>query len=174
MSEKEWKTVDEFPNYEISKNGFVRNKTTGHIKKPSIGKRGYPSISIYKNGNAYQRTIHILLGRAFINNPENKPQINHIDGNKENYSLSNLEWNTPKENTDHARRTGLHKSDGDKAVIQKDLNGKITNRFRSASEASRITGIGRSSICNVCNKRFCNGRHNYTAGGYKWDWANEE
>lgn len=166
----EWVTIKEFPNYEINELAMVRNKKTNQIKANSVGKRGYWVISLRKDGKMYLRTIHTLLAKAFIPNPENKPQVNHIDGNKLNCSLDNLEWATNKENTNHARRMGLHKSDGDKTVVQiKD--GIIVAEYKSASEASRRTGIGRGNICNVCNGRT-NGKggHFLTAGGYVWKW----
>ena len=102
-----------------------------------------------------------------------KTQINHIDGNKENFDLSNLEWVTPQENIIHARKTGLHTSDGDKAVIQLSKNGEIIAEYKSASEASRQTGIGRANIYNVCRHYISkDGKRYLTAGGYKWEWKN--
>ena len=169
----EWVILEEFPSYSINRKGFVKKNETGHIKIPSMGTRGYPVVSLQKNKKTYLRTIHILLGRTFIfnNDPIHKTQINHIDGDKANYNLSNLEWVTPQENNNHARCTGLHLSDGDKAVIQLDQNNNIIAEYRSASEASRITGIGRANICNVCRHYVSkDNRHYYTAGGYKWEW----
>ena len=105
-----------------------------------------------------------MLARTFIDNPENKPQVNHIDGNKENYALDNLEWCTSKENMMHAREHGLHVSDGDKRTAQLTMNGDIVAVFKSASEASRSTGIQR---CNISSVARGNTR-NKSAGGYRW------
>lgn len=171
--EEKWSIIEEFPNYQISTLGKIYNIKTKKYKKISLGARGYPVVSLRKDGKTYLRTIHILLGRAFIKNddPEHKIQINHIDGDKTNYNLNNLEWVTPQENNLHARKTGLHTSDGDKAVIQYDLNGNFIAEYKSASEASRQTGIGRGNICNVCRKALNQHENPYkTAGGYKWEW----
>lgn len=168
-----WKVIEEFPDYEISNLGRIFNNKHHRFLHPSIGARGYPVVNLTKDGKAYLRTVHILLGRAFIFNDdtEHKTQINHIDGNKTNFNLNNLEWVTPAENMVHARKTGLHTSDGDKAVCQYDLNGNFIAEYKSASEASRQTGIGRSNICNVCRKALNQHGNPYkTAGGYKWEW----
>lgn len=159
-----WKTIEEFPDYEISNNCQIRNKKTGHVKKQSIGKRGYLVVSMRKGGKGYLRTVHIMYARAFIPNPQNLPMVNHIDGDKTHCTYENLEWCTAKENVNHARITGLHKSDGDKSVSQYDICGNLISKFKSASEASRITGISRSNICSVArgNTKF------KTAGGYIW------
>lgn len=168
MSEidKEWKTIEEFPQYEISNNGHIRHKITGYIRKPSPSKRGYPVVSMCKDGHYYLRTIHTLLAKAFIPNPENKPQINHIDGNKWNNDLSNLEWVTPYENIMHARTTGLHTSDGNIPINQYDLDGNFIACYRSISEASRQTGANRCAIGLVAREKP---RHK-TAGGYIWKY----
>ena len=175
MNDK-WVIIEEFPNYSICKEGIVMNNKTHHLKYPSIGARGYPVVSLRKNNKTYLRTIHILLGRAFILNDDiiNKTQINHIDGDKTNYNLNNLEWVSQQENNIHARKTGLHKSDGDKAVIQLENNNTILHEYKSASEASRQTGISRSSICQVCNHYInSKGSRRLTAGGYKWEWKEQ-
>lgn len=167
---EEWKKIIDFDDYEISSYGRIRNIKTGNIKKVSTGRRGYPVVSLRKNKKTHLKTIHRLIAIAFIPNEGKKNQINHIDGNKGNFNIDNLEWCTAKENLEHARRTGLHKSDGDKAVVQlKDK--KIIAEYRSASEASRKTGISRGNICSVCNNRVRkDGVHILSAGGYKWVW----
>ena len=118
------------------------------------------------NGKHKLVTIHRLVAIHFISNPDNKPQVNHIDGDKTNNNIINLEWVTAQENNIHARKTGLHVSDGDKAVNQiKD--GIIINTFKSISEASRVTGINRGNINQCCLKN----RRYKTAGGYEWEYA---
>ena len=169
--EEVWKPIENFALYEVSSIGRIRNKETGYIKNPGIGKRGYPVVSLRANGKMYLRTVHTIFARAFIPNPENKPYINHINGIKTDYSIENLEWVTSRENCIHARITGLHVSDGDKAVKQYEKNGRFVAMYRSASEASRQTGIGRANICNACHLRKYNGKTSRTAGGYVWKWA---
>lgn len=89
--EELWKTIDEFPNYEVSNIARVKNKITGLIKIPSLGKRGYPILSFSKDGNKYVRTLHRIFAIAWIPNPENKREINHINGDKCDCSFDNLE-----------------------------------------------------------------------------------
>ena len=162
-----WKTIAGFPNYEISNHLEVRNKTTGQQRKFSNGKRGYLVISLFHDGKMYLKPVHRLVAEAFIPNPEGKPQVNHIDGNKLNNNIDNLEWVTSKENLLHARRTGLHTSDGDIPVKQLDMDGNIIAVYKSMSEASRKTGANRSAIGKVVRKET---RYK-TAGGYRWEYA---
>ena len=167
---EEWRTIEEFPNYEITASGKIRHKEKRIIRKTPVGKRGYPVVSINKDGKQYLRTVHILVARTFLPNLDNKPQVNHIDGNKLNPSVDNLEWCTPRENVMHARRTGLHKSDGDKPVAQYTADGEYIASFKSASEASRQTGIARNTIGLVANQKP---RYKH-AGGYIWRWESQE
>lgn len=160
----DWVKINEFPNYEISNSGSIKNVRTGHILKPSISKRGYPVVNLYKNGKGHLKTVHLLFAKAFLPNPLKLTQINHIDGNKSNFNLSNLEWCTARENNLHARNTGLHNSDGDKRVSQYDKQNVLIKTYKSASEASRATKIDRCTICAVARGNT----KNKTAGGYYW------
>lgn len=95
-------------DYYISRKGKVYNLSTGIKIKPY--KQRYLSIVlIYKDGNRKRKYIHRLVALAFVPNPENKPQVNHIDGNKKNNYYLNLEWVTAKENTKHAIDKNLRK-----------------------------------------------------------------
>lgn len=153
--------------FKVSSNGDVFHN--GKLLKGESCVNGYIRYHVSENRKTTKILAHRLIAMAFILNPENKPEINHIDGNKENNNVSNLEWVTPSENQRHARKTGLHISDGDKPVLQiKDE--KIIKKYKSASVASRETGISRSNICNVCNKRVYKNRHFLTAGGFVWQW----
>lgn len=77
------------------------------IVKSRIHQNGYLFVHLCKNGKKKHLSIHRLLAQAFIPNLENKPEVNHKDGNKENNRVENLEWATSKENVHHAFRTGL-------------------------------------------------------------------
>lgn len=158
-----WRTVDEFPNYEVSNFARIRNKDTNLIKVPAVGKRGYLVLSFKKDGKTFVRTLHRIFAIAWIPNPENKKEINHINGDKCDCSFDNLEWVTPYENMLHARKTGLHNSDGDKAVWQLK-NGKVIAEYKSCSEAARINGFHRGNIssCARGNTKL------KTYKGYEW------
>lgn len=97
-----WKRI-EGQNYDVSNHGRIRNIITNHIRKPEIHDRKYLRIRLNKK----HYKVHRLVGLYFISNPEDKPEINHKDGNKLNNHVENLEWVTPKENTKHALDTGL-------------------------------------------------------------------
>ena len=89
--EEIWKTIEEFPNYEVSNMGQIRNKTTGHIRKPRVH-RGYCDINIMKNNTRIYRRVHRLVAIAFIPNPDNLPEINHINEDRTDNRVENLEW----------------------------------------------------------------------------------
>jgi len=96
----EWKQIpdEKFSNYEVSAGGQVRNKTTGRILKPNINKEGYISVKITQK---YRVLVHRLVAGAFIQNPDNKPQVDHIDRDTNNNNVENLRWVTAQENCDN-------------------------------------------------------------------------
>lgn len=97
-----WKPI-EGHNYEVSNHGKIRHMNTMRIIKPEVHDNKYLRVKLNKRN--YK--VHRLVGLYFISNPENKPEINHKDGNKLNNHVDNLEWVTPKENTKHALDNGL-------------------------------------------------------------------
>lgn len=172
-----WRSID-FLNgkYEVSNLGRIRHSKTKRVRKLSKSKRGYLVFSCYPNGTAGKQklvNVHRCVALVFLPNPMGLPQVNHIDGNKLNPNVENLEWVSQRDNAIHARRTGLHKSDGDRPVVQIEA-GKVIAEYKSASEASRATGISRSGICQVCNHFVYKGRHRLSAGGYKWEWKTDD
>lgn len=114
--------IKEARGYMITSLGRVITvKSDNHsIMKPCINKRGYHKIALYDKGRL-TLYIHRLVGCAFVDNPDNKNQINHIDGNKTNNNFNNLEWCTAKENTQHAFKTQLNCNQG-----EKNVNAKLT------------------------------------------------
>ena len=104
-----WKTVSDNPLYEVSTKGHIRRIGQDKEKHLRSDARGYLAVDLYQGGNRETKKVHRLVAEAFIPNPEDKSQINHIDGNKMNNSVSNLEWVTPKENAEHACKNGIAK-----------------------------------------------------------------
>ena len=106
MGEDFRKVVDN-SNYTICTKGRLLNKKG---KEKALQNRdGYLKADLYENGERTTKRIHRLVAEAFIPNPENKPEVNHKDGNKHNNSVDNLEWVDKSENMQHAYRTGLVK-----------------------------------------------------------------
>lgn len=131
-------------NYQIGCFGNIRNKTNGRINIPFDRNRtGYVRAILFDgSGNKKRYFVHRLVAEAFIPNPENKPQVNHIDGDKTNNSVSNLEWVTRQENMQHAyhtlkRKTGFAYGFGkpeivwnkgkDIKTLRPDIGKKIAN-----------------------------------------------
>lgn len=112
--EESWKDVLGYEGcYQISSfgrlMGFPRhNWKVGGIRKWFKMKNGYLVYSLHKDGVHIKILVHRLVAKTFIPNPENKPEVNHLDGNKENNHVSNLEWATPSENMKHSFDTGLN------------------------------------------------------------------
>ena len=111
-----WKDIPELP-YEISSLGNVRRKANAKYKykrggyvKPYINNKGYLCINLWNEGKCYKRQVHRLIAQAFIPNPNQLNEINHIDGNPKNNSINNLEWCTHQYNMKHSWDTGLHKN----------------------------------------------------------------
>lgn len=98
----EYRKVDGFP-YSVSSDGVVRNDRTGHLRKPVISNSGYCCVKLWDKGKGKNCFIHRLVALAFVPNPNHKPEVNHIDGDKTNNRANNLEWVTGAENKRHCR-----------------------------------------------------------------------
>lgn len=103
-----WVKIKRNNNYSINENGEVRNDKTNYIKAPFKNKRSkYWVVDLYKNNKSEKVPIHRLLAEAFIPNPENKPTVDHADGNRENNSLDNLRWATYSEQNSRFETAGV-------------------------------------------------------------------
>lgn len=171
-----WKPIPNTKNqYEASNLGNIRSLRKGKIKILRLCKnsRGYMSVGVF--GKVYN--VHRLILKTFkpISNEKNLV-INHIDGNKTNNNLNNLEWCTQKYNIFHARLFGRFKSWTDedrakgeknrlKAVRKKVLCIETNEIFESISAAARAKNTYVQNICHCCNKKI------NSAGGFHWEYA---
>ena len=162
-----WKTIEDYPNYMISSMGRVKslgnNKTRKEkIRKLQNSKDGYLQIELWKNGNGKKYQVHRLVAEAFIDNPNNNPEIDHINTNKTDNRVCNLRWVTPKENmsnplTKNKMRKNSHLKNKfgiehpkSKPIIQFTLDGKLVRKWESAKEVKRDLGFDNSSITKCC------------------------
>ena len=112
-----WLKIGGFENYyKISTRGRIKSfhKGTVRIMNLQVTKDGYLRVELHGDGKKRRTQVHILVAETFIPNPEGKPQVNHIDGNKSNNCVENLEWVTASENIRHSVRTGLQRSGCDR------------------------------------------------------------
>lgn len=158
-----WKDIKGYNGlYQISNLGNVRSlskysKTNGKITKKLLF--GYYYVYLFNCKKQDSKRVNRLIAEAFIHNPLNKKEVNHINGNKLDNRVENLEWTTRKENMQHAFRKGLVKnnyksvramSDANKRpILQYDLNGNFIKEYSSILEASKELGISRCMIDRV-------------------------
>ena len=156
-----WKNIEGYEGlYQVSNLGKV--KRNNHILKPGIHKKGYTYVNLSKNGKVSTYRVHRLIAETFIDNPENKSEVNHKDENKLNNNVNNLEWVTRKENLNYGT-INERRSKTRGTPVKCIETGKI---YHSAREAARQTGIYASSI-----SRCCNGNYGFkTAGGCHWEY----
>lgn len=163
-----WKPIKGYEGkYEVSNLGRVRSIShSNKILKPDKPK-GYSRVTLFNKGVRYRKTIHILVAETFIPNPNNYPVVNHIDENRENNAVTNLEWCTQKDNCNHGKRNRTISRKVSKPVMQLSKSGEFLKVWKSMTEASEKLGIALSEI-SVCT-RECH----KSAGGFKWRYANE-
>lgn len=157
-----WKDVIGYENlYQVSNLGRVKNKFGRILPQNSSGR--YLRVCLNKNKVNKKIAVHRLVAKAFIPNPNNYETVNHIDENRFNNNIENLEWCT---NVENSRKYYFKGEILDNNVIQKDINGNIVSIFPTAKSASKSTGISRTAISGCLNK------HRKTAGGYCWTYGN--
>lgn len=170
--------------YQINKDGVVRrfSEQCPHCEEwfnivyleGTIANTGYKTVALKKNGVFKHKLLHRLLAQAFIPNPEGKPEVNHIDYDRTNNSLSNLEWVTRSENQYHAvRKDGRnhakiweHKKGknhpSSKKVYQYTLDGEFVREWDSTMDIQRELGVNNSHISKTCVGKYSH------AGGFVW------
>ena len=167
-----WKDITGYKNlYQVSNFGRVRD-VDGNIKKLFHQSKGYLFVDLVKDKIHTKYLIHRLVAMAFIPNPDNLPQVNHINEIKTDNRAINLEWCSVKYNCNYGEgkkreletKNQRGVSGAEKPVKQLSLNGELIQIWRSAAEA------GRNGFFNQCIARCCLGQQNKHKG-FRWEYA---
>jgi len=179
---EKWEPMLQYGNfYEVSNLGNVKSvdrtitrvdgvktRLSGKVLTHNICRKGYHRVKICHNTKPKYCTIHRLVALQFIGNPNNYPQVNHMDGDKNNNNVDNLEWCTNEYNMKHAIENGLIRFDSRKVkVSQYTLEGEYMNTFDSITIACKETNSIHSGI-SMCSRGFY--KH---SNGYKWVIEND-
>lgn len=168
-----WKEINGYGGvYLVSNLGRVKSLWHKKIQKERIMKphidNGYMRVCLRKEGRPSSERVHRLVAMAFVENPDGKPEVNHIDGNKINNNATNLEWVTHTENIRHAFTHGLvprpKGSDHYKTrtILQFDLDGNFIKRWNGTGEIKRELGLWHSGVCACIKNKLSK------SGGYVW------
>lgn len=157
-------------NYLVFRDGRIMSVRFGKFLTPKKNHDGYLRLQIWEGNKNVYVAWHRVVAETFIPNPENKPYINHRNGNKQDNRVENLEWCTQKENIEHSivsgfRATKYKKRENGRCspVRQISLSGEVIADFESMTLANKATGICSQSIHRACNLHC-------TAGGYRWEY----
>lgn len=150
-----------FKGYTVFENGDILS-LKGKKMRPGKDGRGYHFIFIHSGGERKVKKIHRIVAECFLPNPENKPQVNHIDGNKNNNSIENLEWVTQSENMKHAFRSGLCEN----TLTAAKQKGK---RSGLSSIAKAIQATRKPVINTITGKVYSSVKDAANNMGYKYD-----
>lgn len=158
---EEWKPIKGYEDrYAVSSKGKVMNLETGKVLKNMIDTHGYPFVALYNgDGKPKQIRIHRLIAEAFIPNTLNLPQINHIDEDKRNNNVENLEWCTVSQNNKHSAYQHSCK------INQYTLDGEFIKQWGSSHEINRELGYSNGHIIDCCK---CKRKQAY---GFRWEYV---
>ncbi|MFA5423359.1 MAG: NUMOD4 domain-containing protein [Phycisphaerae bacterium] len=159
---EQWKDVLGYEGtYQVSDSGRVKNIRFGREMIRTLTFDGYEKVALSKNGKTSTIMVHRLVAGAFIGSVSGL-QVNHLDENKQNNSLSNLLICTAKENSNYGSRTQRVAEKRARPVVQISRDGLFLNRFYGSREAGRQTGIPHHNIWSCCIGKY------KSAGGYLW------
>lgn len=162
---KEYKDVEDYPNYCVTKDGKVFSRKINRFLKPNRNPEGYLVVQLSKDAISKHMFVHVLVATLYIKNPDSKPVVNHKNSKRDDNRAENLEWVSHSENSIHAVKYGNRKT---RRVRQLNKDGIEIAVFDSIKEAAEVVGIkNRADITGVCrkrgNRRFC--------GGFCWEYA---
>ena len=171
---EEWRDIEGYEGlYQISCLGRIKSLKCGKERILKLGSNplGYSIVGLYKNGQQKFFTVHRIVAKTFISKSNDKSEVNHIDGNKKNNKVNNLEWTTRSENIKHAIKNGLFifKPYVPKAkkIEQLDLNNNLIKTWNSCKEIVEELEVDNTHIYECCTSK------RKTAYGYKWKYKNE-
>lgn len=141
-----------FDNYLVSKEGEVKSLLSGKILKFRNVGSGYKGVTLYRDGQRFDKLVHRLVAEAYIPNELCKEQVNHLDGDKANNCVYNLEWVTAQENERHSRDVLGKRPSVESELIVLDKNtGDEVKRYVSVTEACRMNGWNKRNIYRQAN-----------------------
>ena len=184
--EEIWKDIEGYEGlYQVSNLGRVRSldqertkphprntsmvmhyTQKGKVLKPKSDGVGYWQVCLWKDKKSKTIRVHRLVAEAFIPNPDNLPEVNHIDEDKTNPIVTNLEWVTKSGNMCHGTCGERMGRNHWKAIVQMDMDGNVIKEWPCAQHASKALGISHSQIIGVCKKH----KGHDSAGGYRWKY----
>jgi uncharacterized protein (DUF433 family) len=158
-----WARIEDFPDYAVSAGGWIMRLTDGiGLSRAKAGtilrgyrKGRYPIINLWKDKKAKTQYLHRLVARYFVENPDGKPEINHIDGDRSNPSFDNLEWVTRPENMDHAVANSLNargQNHGMSKLSRQQVESLLEKRSAGAKqrELAAEFGITQGMVSAIC------------------------
>ena len=161
---EDWKDIEGFEDYTIDEKGNIYSKRKRKYLKQTINKFGYCQVTLQKDKYKKMFSVHRLVAQAFIPNPKNKPQVNHIDSNRQNNNVKNLEWVTAKENKKHALDNNLLKprkcEENGRTAYTNDMINDVCRLLEESNltikEISEKTNVGVDTIYGIRSKNIWN------------------
>ena len=179
--DEEWRDIEGYEGlYQVSNEGRVKSVRRNLILKPRDNNRGYLMVDLYNEGRMKHGQIHRLVANAFIENPNNLPQVNHKDEDKTNNMVENLEWCDASYNNNYGSRnqrasnTQRNNLKRSKTVYQYSHDGELVNVYPSARECGR-QGFNQAHVSNCCNGGYFSKQSGKWVNsnmykGYRWSY----
>ena len=178
--EEIWKDIVGYENlYQVSNLGNVRSLDRivkgrnnsdrlikGKMLKAKKGNNPYLFVNLTVNNKGNNKLIHRLVATAFIPNPNNYPQVNHLNENVNDNRANNLEWVLPRENANYGTRNQRISQIKSKSVLQFDLNGNLIAEYESQTQAAKLNNCYQYAISYCCLGKW------KTYKGYIWKYKN--
>ena len=144
------KAIPNFEDYLISREGKIYSTKSNKILKQRVDRYGYAKCTLFRKGKAYYRTIHRLVAITYISNPRGLPTVNHINENKLDNRVENLEWMSIRDNDNHGTRNLRISNTKCRKPVEMTLSDGRKRIFKGVKDASRQTGIAHSQITRAC------------------------